>query len=82
MAAKPHKKRRKGSLGALRTGLFTMFQRHLEFVEASDDHEICVKSATVAVQLASAYMRVCELTDLEQQMQHFEHLAQGNGHQA
>jgi hypothetical protein len=58
-----------------------MFQRHLEFVEESDDIEICVKSATVAVQLATAYMRVCELTDLEKDMQERENLANGNGHQ-
>jgi hypothetical protein len=80
MHVNPRKRRQKGSLGALRAGLFAMFQRHLEMVEESEDTEVCVKSATVAVQLATAYMRVCELTDLEKGVREVERLAQGNGH--
>jgi hypothetical protein len=81
MHARPQKRRRKGSLAALQTGLYTMFQRHLEFVEDSDDLETITKSSTVAVQIALAYMRVCELTEIEQDMKRYEHLAEGNGHQ-
>jgi hypothetical protein len=80
MPATPKKRRQKGSLRALQRGLYTIFQRHLEFVEESDDVEVCTKSATVAVQVALAYMRVCELTDIERDMQGYEHLAEGNGH--
>jgi hypothetical protein len=79
MPATPKKRRQKGSLGALQRGLYAIFQRHLEFVEDSDDVEVCTKSAHVAVQVALAYMRVCELTDIEHDMQGYEHLAEGNG---
>jgi hypothetical protein len=54
MHARPQKCRRKGSLSALRTGLYTRVQRHLEFVEEREDLETITKSSTVAVQIALA----------------------------
>jgi hypothetical protein len=80
--ARPQKRRSNGSLADIKRGLYSMFQRHVEFVEDLDsDHETCVKSANAAAQIALAYMRVCEMTDLEQGMQALERLAHGNGHQ-
>ena len=81
MATRPHKKRRKGSLGAVQMGLFTMFQRHVELVEESDDPEICARSASVAVQLAFGYLKLIETTKLAKEMAEYEHLlGRGNGY--
>jgi hypothetical protein len=78
--ARPQKRRANGSLGGIKRGLYSMFQRHLEFVEDPEsDHETCVKSANTAGQLALAYMKLCELLDLETDMQRYEHLVNGNG---
>jgi hypothetical protein len=79
MAASSRKRRRKGSLAAVRTGLFTMFTRHLELVEETEDLEVITRSSAVAVQVALAYVRVCELLDVETDMQRFEHVLNGKG---
>ena len=72
MNARPRKYRRKGSLSALQCGLFSMFQRHLEIVEDEDDPEIIAKAATAGVQIALAYMKVIELTDMSTEMTKLE----------
>jgi hypothetical protein len=83
MARSPQKRRQKGSIGGLIRGLWSMYQRHLEFVEdPQSDHETCVKSANVAVQIALAYCRATELTEIESRMAALEQLAEHNGHGA
>jgi hypothetical protein len=80
MAATPKKRRSKGSLAAVMRGLFTMFQRHQEFVEdPASDHETCVKSTNAAVQVALAYCRAKELFDIEDDMRRFEDHLHTNG---
>jgi hypothetical protein len=83
MAASPQKRRQKGSMTGLIKGLWSMYQRHVEFVEdPASDHETCVKSANAAVQIALAYCRATELFEVEHRMEALEHLAERNGHAA
>jgi hypothetical protein len=59
-----------------------MFQRHLEIVEEAEEVDVITRSATVAVQLALAYVKVSELTDVEKEVRRLERIvnSNGNGH--
>jgi hypothetical protein len=81
MAVSPQKRRPKGSLAALKAGLWSVFLRNVEFVEdAAQDIEVRMRASTAAVQAGLAYIRSVEACDMAQQMATLEDLARGNGH--
>ena len=83
MRANPRRRRGTGSLGQLKARLWAVLEYTASLVEdASADHDTRLKGATTLVQAALAYSRVLEQHDLQRQMGHLEHLAQGNGHRA
>lgn len=81
MAASPQRRRSKGSLGALKAGLFSVFLRNVEFVEdETQEMDVRLRASTAAVQAGLAWGRLMEEHDLAQELADLKHLAQGNGH--
>jgi hypothetical protein len=81
VGAKRRKRRRSGSISSLKGALWATITYNLDVIEDDAlEHELRQKACNSLTQAALAYSKVIELHDLEQQMQAFEHLAQGNGH--
>ena len=81
MAASPRRKRPKGSLGALKAGLFSVFLRNVEFVEdETQEMDVRLRASTAAVQAGLAWGRIVELYEVERDVKALEALAPRNGH--
>jgi hypothetical protein len=81
MAAKRHQRRRSGSLGSLKSALWATVTYNLDVIEDADlDHELRQKACNSLTQAALAYLKVIEGAELQKEMAHLEHLANGNGH--
>jgi hypothetical protein len=83
MSATPRRRRRAGSLGALKSRLWASIEYLVNVIDDETQlHEDRRASCNALTQSTLAYCRVMELYELEQGMQHLEHLATGNGHHA
>jgi hypothetical protein len=81
MSAKPRRRKPSGSLGALKSRLWASIEYLVDVIGDEEQlHEDRRASCNSLTQAAMAYSRLIELHTIEQEMQHFEDLANGNGH--
>jgi len=81
MSATPRRRRRSGSLGALKSAFWAVIEYNLSVVEdPALDHELRQKAGNALTQAGQAYAKVLGLYDLEAKVKALESLAAGNGH--
>ena len=81
MSGNQRRRRRAGSLGALRSTLWACIEYNLACVEDHElDHDLRQKACNSLTQSALAYSKLVELYDLERQVKALEQLSPGNGH--
>jgi hypothetical protein len=82
MSAKPRRRRRSGSLVALKRSLWVTVTYNMSVVEDTDlTHEVRLKATHALVQSAMAYMKVTEATDILTRLESLERAAaERNGH--
>lgn len=80
MSATRRRRRRSGSLGALKGALWAVIQYNLDLIDNEAlDHDIRQRACNALTQAGLAYARVVELHDVEKQLGRLEQVAQGNG---
>jgi hypothetical protein len=80
MAVSPRRRRPILTLGQLKGRLSAGIEYATKLLEDDTaDHELRLKGLTGLVQAAATYARIVELHELQREMQHLEHLADGNG---
>jgi hypothetical protein len=81
MSAKARRRRRSGSLGALKSSIWACIEYNLGVIDDDEqDHELRQKACNSLTQSALAYSKILELYDLERQVKALEELAPRNGH--
>jgi hypothetical protein len=81
MSAKARRRRRSGSLGALKSSIWVCIEYNLGVIDDDEqDHELRQKACNSLTQSALIYSKILELYDLERQVKALEELAPSNGH--
>ena len=79
--ADPRRRRRSGSLSALKSSLWACIEYNLDVIEDPEiDHELSQKACNSLTQSAIVYSKVMELVDLEREVKAMEALTPTNGH--
>jgi hypothetical protein len=82
MSEQPRRRRGGGTLGQLKSRLWTAIEYNVRLVDDEDvDHELRLKGSNALVQASLAYCRVVEVYDLEREVKRLEELPVRNGHQ-
>jgi hypothetical protein len=83
MAAKPRRRRRSGSLGALKSAIWACIEYNLGVIDDDEQtHELRQRACNSLTQSALAYAKLIELYDFEREVRALEVLAPRNGHVA
>jgi hypothetical protein len=81
MRAKPRRRRRSGSLSALKSAIWACIEYNLGVIDDDEqEHELRQKACNSLTQSALAYSKILELYDLERQVKALEALAPRSGH--
>lgn len=81
MSGNPRRRRRAGSLGALKSSIWTCIEYNLGVIKDDAlDHDLRQRACNSLTQSAVAYSKLMELYDLERQVKALEQLSAGNGH--
>jgi hypothetical protein len=82
VSTKPRRRRRSGSLVALKRYLWATVTYNVSVIEDTDlTHEVRQRASHALVQAAMAYMKVTEATDILTRLESLERAAAGrNGH--
>ena len=83
IVARAWKRRRSGSIGSLKSALWSTITYNLDVIEAPEhDHELRQRASNCLVQASLAYAKILELYDLTQEVKELEQLAPRHGHAA
>jgi hypothetical protein len=83
MRANPRRRRRSGSLRALKSSIWACIEYNLGVIDdAEQDHEVRQRACNSLTQAALAYAKILELHDFERQVRDLEALTPRNGDHA
>jgi hypothetical protein len=81
MRANPRRRRRSGSLSALKSSIWACIEYNLGVIEDDElDHELRQRACNSLTQAALAFSKIVELYDLEREVKALEQLSTSNGH--
>jgi hypothetical protein len=81
MSVQPRRRRRSGSLSALKSALWACIAYNLEVIDDKTlEHDLRQRACNSLTQAALAYSRIVELYDLEREVKALEQLSHSNGH--